>query len=133
MKSSSGASGANWPRLAVSVVLAGRVAYGLGLLAAPERLGSAWLGPAAAGSPVQVPLRGLGAREVILHSAALGATWTGRPVVGWLAASIAGDLADITATAVGRRELPVGAAGKTLLVAGGSAAISAAVAAVVGH
>jgi hypothetical protein len=47
-------------------------------------------------------------------------------VLPWFAASIAGDLADIGSTFAGRAALPSGSAPATALVAGASAAISAA-------
>ena len=76
-----------------------RVAYGAGLIAAPERLARRWLGPAAGAPPTQVPLRGLGAREIVVHGAAIAAALRGLPLRPFLAASVAGDLADILATA----------------------------------
>lgn len=109
-------------------MLAARVAYGAGLLIAPERLARRWLGPQAAYHPTQVPLRGLGAREVAIHGAGVIAALRGEPLRPYFAASIAGDLTDITATAIGRDELPDGSAAATLAVAGGSALISAAAA-----
>jgi hypothetical protein len=112
-------------RRAAVLVLGVRVAYGAGLLVAPSRLTAAWLGPAAGDGPVQVPVRGLGARELVLHGAALADALRGRPLRGWLAASIAGDLTDIAATAAGRHDLPAGAAPKTAAVAGVSALASA--------
>lgn len=60
-------------RLLAIAVLSARTAYGAGLIAAPERISAAWPGPAASTAPVQVPARGLGAREVILQGATLGA------------------------------------------------------------
>jgi hypothetical protein len=116
--------------LAVSV-LAARIAYGAALIAAPARLTRRWLGPAAGQDPAQVALRGLGAREVLLHAGGLAATVRGDAVRPWLAASVAGDLSDIAATAAGRRGLPGGAAPATLAVAGASALLSVAVAAAV--
>ena len=103
-----------------------RIVYGLGLIANPERLATRWLGSDAARAPVQVPLRALGMREVLLHSGALAAALRGRDVRPWLAASIVGDLTDIASTVAGRRELPPGAAPATAIVAGGSALLSAA-------
>ena len=108
------------------VVLGLRVAYGVALIVAPGRLTVRWLGPDVARAPVKVPLRALGMREVLLHAGALAATLRGDSARPWLAASIAGDLTDIAATAAGRRELPEGAAPATALVAGGSALLSAA-------
>ena len=112
--------------LAVSV-LALRVAYGVALIAAPARLTRRWLGPAVEHDPTRVALRGLGAREVLLHAGGLVATLRGDAVRPWLAASVAGDVSDIAATAAGRRGLPDGAAPATLAVAGASALISVAI------
>jgi hypothetical protein len=115
-----------------AIVLLGlRIAYGAGLIAAPSRLGRRWLGPAANAAPTQVPLRALGAREIILHAGAIVAAVRGAPLRPWLAGSIVGDLSDLVATAAGRDELPKGSATATLVVGGSSALISAAVAAAI--
>ncbi len=111
-------------------VLGLRVAYGAALAAAPTPLAERWLGPAAGAGPTKVPLRGLGARELIFHTGALAALLSGAPVRPWLGGSIAGDLADIAATIAEREQLPDGSATATLLVAGSSALLSAVVAAV---
>jgi hypothetical protein len=112
-------------RVVPMTVLAARVAYGAALIAAPERLARRWLGPAAATGANEVPLRALGARELLLHAGALVAAAQGGSLRPWFAASIAGDLTDIAATAVARNELPDGAPRMTVLVGGGSALISA--------
>ena len=111
-------------RTATLALLGLRVAYGAALIAAPERLGLRWLGPPAGAAPTQVPLRGLGAREIVVHGAAIAAVLQGKPVRPFLAASAAG-------TVTGRRGLPVGAAPATVAVAGGSAVLTAALAAAV--
>jgi hypothetical protein len=115
-------------RAAAVALLGFRIAYGVALIAAPTRLGRRWLGPAAETAPTQVPLRGLGAREVLIHAGAVAAALAGAPLRPWLAGSIAGDLTDIAATAVGREQLPDGSAVATLVVAGTSALMSAALA-----
>jgi hypothetical protein len=102
-----------------------RIAYGAGLIVAPERLAKSWLGPV--DDAAKVALRGIGGREVVLHGFAIGAAVRGAPLLPWLLTSIAGDLNDITATFAGRRGIPDGAAGRTAAVAGVSAALSAAV------
>jgi hypothetical protein len=112
-------------------VLGARIAYGAGLVAIPARLTRRWLGPAAATAPTQVGVRGLGAREVLLHLGALTAALRGEPLRPWLAASIAGDVADMAGTLAARGALPEGSPRATLAVAGGSALLSAAVAAAV--
>jgi hypothetical protein len=69
----------------------------------------------------------------IAYGAALIAAPTrlARRWLGSAAESIAGDLTDIAATAAGRDQLPDGSARATLVVAGTSALISAALAAAV--
>jgi hypothetical protein len=113
------------------VVLGLRVAYGAGLVAAPGRLGRRWLGPAANAAPTQVPLRALGTREIVLHAGAIVAAVRGAPLRPWLAGSVVGDLSDLIATVTGRDQLPRGSATATLVVAGSSALLRAAVAAAV--
>ena len=104
-----------------------RVAYGVALAAAPARTSRNWLGDDGARPGGRVALRCLGAREIVLHAGAVAAALTDQPVRPWLAASIGGDCSDIAATAVGGKHLPDGSPVKTLAVAGGSAALSAAV------
>ncbi len=115
-------------RLATVAVLGLRVAYGVGLIAAPARLARRWLGRAADTGPTQIPLQALGAREIVLHLGALWAAFGDAPLRPWLLASIAGDLTDLTATIARRDQLPAGAGGATVLVGGGSALVSAALA-----
>lgn len=116
------------PRTVTTAVLGVRVVYAAALIAAPTRLGRGWLGPAADSAPTQVPLRALGAREVVLHAGALVVAVTGRPLRPWLLGSIAGDLTDIAATIAGRDQLPDGSARATVAVAGASVLLSAALA-----
>jgi len=113
-------------RAATIVVLGLRIAYGAGLIAAPARVAKRWVGAPAQAGPTQVPLRGIGGREIGLHAGALYAARRGGALRPWLAASIVGDLTDVVATLARRADLPDGAARATLLVGGGSAVISAA-------
>lgn len=108
-------------------VLGFRIAYGAGLLVAPGRLTRRWLGPAAADPGTQVVARGLGAREIAVHAGALHAALGGGALRRWLAASVAGDLADIAATTGARDGLPERSATRTLVVAGASALVTVAV------
>ena len=113
-------------RAGTAALLSLRVAYGLALIAAPEKVaGNRWLGPGARAAAAQVPLRGLGAREAALHGLALAALFRGAPVRPLLGASIAGDLTDVGATAIARGGLPEGSAAATAAVAGGSALLTA--------
>lgn len=113
-------------------VLSSRIAYGLALLVAPEKVAAKrWLGKGAQEPAAQVPLRGLGAREVALHGLALVTYLRGSAVRPMLAASIAGDFADVGATAIAREGLPEGSASATTVVAGGSLLLTAIVAVLV--
>lgn len=112
-------------RIPAATILALRVAYGLSLLVAPERLTRRWLGRSVKRGPTQVPLRALGMREIGIHVGALYALFTYRELRPWLLVSLGGDLADVAATLATSDELPDGAATATLLVGGGSAAVTA--------
>jgi len=114
----------NAARASAGSVIALRIAYGAALIVAPRRLALRWLGPAAEDAPVQVALRALGAREVLLHAGALFAAARGGPLRPWLAASAAGDLTDVIATAMGRRRLPPSSTPATVAVGGGAALMS---------
>jgi hypothetical protein len=112
--------------------LSTRIAYGVALLVSPEKVAAnRWLGEGARRPDTQVPLRGLGTREIALHGLALVAYLRGAAVRPLLAASIAGDLTDIGATALAREGLPRGSAAATAAVAGGSLLLTAVVAVLV--
>jgi hypothetical protein len=123
-------SGSPVTRGATVAVLSFRIAYGAALIVAPTKVaGNRWLGAGAREAAAQVSLRGLGAREVGLHGLALAAFLHGTPVRPLLAASVAGDLTDIGSTALARDGLPDGSAAATAVVAGGSALLTAVLAA----
>jgi hypothetical protein len=118
-------------RTAALAVAGLRVAYAAALILAPARTTRPWIGPDGERPAVQVPVRGLAVRDAVVHVGVALAALRDEPVRPWFAAGIAGDLGDIAATLASRRAVPDGAAGKAALVAGGSAAISAAVATLV--
>jgi hypothetical protein len=116
-------------RVAAVNLLAFRVAYGAALLAVPAKVaGKRWLGPGAGAPAATVGLRGVGGREVALHGLALFSLLRGGPVRPLLFASAVGDLVDVAATAISRDGLPDNSAAATAAVAGGSAALSLAIA-----
>jgi hypothetical protein len=116
-------------RGATAGLLSLRIAYGVALLLAPAKVaGNRWLGPGAGEPAAEVPLRGMGAREVAVHGLALAALLRGSAVRPWLIASVAGDLADVGAAALARDGLPDGGATATAAVAGGSALLTGAAA-----
>ena len=117
-------------RKATLAVAGLRIAYGAALALAPARTTRAWLGTGGAVPGGQVAVRALGAREVVLHGGAVAAALGDAPVAPWLIGSMAGDVCDIAATFAAGDGLPDGAPVKTLVVAGASAALTAAVLAV---
>lgn len=117
-------------RSIAATVLGFRVVYGVALVVAPGKVaGNRWLGPGARTPAATVALRGLGAREVAVHGIALALLARGGAVRPWLAASVAGDVADVLSAFASRDGLPDGSATATAAVAGGSAVLTAVVAA----
>ncbi|HET9719728.1 MAG TPA: hypothetical protein VFP55_06610 [Solirubrobacteraceae bacterium] len=90
-----------------------RVAVGVGLIAQPGRLTTAWLGRDAKAAGTQVAVRGLGARDLVLGAGTAIASGSDRQ--RWLIAGIVGDVADLTATLAAGRALP--ARGRVLVAA----------------
>src|SRR5262245_16611073 len=111
-------------------MLAFRVAYGAALLVAPGKVaGNRWLGAGARQPAATVGLRGVGGREVALHGLALLRVLWGQPLRSLLFVSAAGDLVDVAATALARDGVPDNSPALTAAVAGGSAALTLAIAA----
>jgi len=108
-------------RMAVLANFVLRAAYGGAMLAVPGRIGEPWLGRPAPTAASDVPLRGVGGREVAVHLAGTGAILRGGPCRPWLLASLGGDLTDIVSSVVQRRQLPSGGLRACLLAGGGSA------------
>src|ERR1700759_1019829 len=120
----------NPARIAAANVLVFRIAYGAALLVAPGKVaGNRWLGAGAKQPAATVALRGLGGREVAVHGIAMAALLGGRPVRPWLLASALGDITDVAAALISRDGLPAGSPAATAAVAGGSAALTVAIAA----
>ncbi len=113
------------PKTIAQGVAAGRVAFGVAMLAVPGRIASSWVGPRADNPSGHVIVRGFGARDVALGVGALAALQRGEGVRPWLIAATAGDLSDMVATAVGGRELPRNGLIGTAVLAGAAAGVGA--------
>ncbi len=107
----------------------GRIAFGLGLIGVPSRIGSSWIGSVAERPPVHVAIRGLGARDMVLAAGAIVAAARGDAVRPWLIGAIAGDLSDIAATLAAGDSVPARGRWGTVALAGGSVIAGAALAA----
>ena len=108
---------------------AGRGAYGVALIGAPDKVAAKWIGAAAERSATQVAVRGIGARDLALAGGTVAAALGNGPPLPWLAASVACDLSDIAVTlAADSSELPERSRPGTIALAGFSALAGAALA-----
>jgi hypothetical protein len=107
----------------------GRIAFGVGLVAAPDRVASGWVGADAERPGAKVAIRGLGARDIALAVGAALAAHRGEAVRPWLIGCVACDLGDIGATLAGGDSLPARGRWGTVALAGAAAALGAALAA----
>lgn len=109
-------------RTAARALAAGRVALGIGLLVAPTRFTSGWIGADAAADPsARVLTRALGVRDAILGAIALHTV--DHPEVGprWLRTCAAADAVDCLATIGGRGAMPRSGVIGVSALAGGAA------------
>lgn len=111
-------------RLAMKTLGAGRLAIGLGLLAAPVALGRPWIGEAADQPGGQVALRALGVRDALLGLMAVHVAGAADPLVAarWSAAIAACDVVDGVSTVGAAGSLPPRAQGVTAIALGAAAA-----------
>lgn len=105
-----------------------RAAFGIGYLAAPQRVSEAWVGRAGRLPQTTLLSRSLGARDLALGGGGLVALTTGGDARTWFAAQAVSDTADLLATFAARRHIPSSGFRLGAAMAGGSAVIAAAVA-----
>jgi hypothetical protein len=117
------------PRTAAAVIAAGRLAFGVGLFAVPERIASGWLGPDAGRAPAKIALRGLGARDIAISAGTLAALrGDDDRLAQWVAAAIGCDASDVLATLLAPSDaLPGNARWGTVALGGGTALAGVAV------
>jgi len=100
-----------------------RLVFGIGLIVAPDKLSARWIGEDGERGPVQVLLRGLGARDVALSAGALASLGDDDQLAVWLAGAIIGDLTDVASIFVPpASQLPDNARLGTVALGGGAAA-----------
>jgi len=109
-------------RTATTLFALGRLAFGVGLVASPQRVASGWVGKDAERSPVKLVIRGLGARDVALSAGALASMGDRGALRTWLAAAILADISDVGSTlAAPVGSLPGNARWGTVALGGGAA------------
>ena len=113
-------------RPATIAFAAGRIAFGIGLIAAPGKVAGSWIGPDADRGPVKIAVRGLGARDIALSAGMLANLDDADALAPWLAVTIASDLCDVAATLGAPGDaLPGNARWGTVALAGAAAAAGA--------
>jgi hypothetical protein len=103
----------------------GRMAFGAAFLAAPGLAARGWVGDDATRPGTRVISRAMGARDLALGLGTVIAIDRGAPVRGWLEASALSDAADFLATLAGGRALPPAGRAAVLVLAAGSAGVTA--------
>ncbi|MCP9489372.1 MAG: hypothetical protein MSC31_05790 [Solirubrobacteraceae bacterium MAG38_C4-C5] len=109
------------PRLIARAIGAGRIAVGLGFVAAPK-LARAWIGPAAQREDVGVALRAFGVRDLVLGGLAVHTASKPQVAARMAAAGILVDAVDLAATVAARRSVPATGIALVALMAGGAIA-----------
>jgi hypothetical protein len=105
----------------------GRLAFGAGMIGAPERLGSVLIGGEARKPMVRTSLRLYGTRDVVLGLGTLRAAAAGEGAGGWLMAGIASDVLDTAVQLLEWDDLPSDKRVPGVLAAVGAAAAGIAV------
>jgi hypothetical protein len=115
------------PRTIASLIAAGRVVIGAGLLASPPLVTRGWIGDSESTKPgARVMGAGLGGRDIALGLGVLAALRGGGDgAKPWLLGSAIADIGDLFATLRSADELPTSGVAITGLVAGTAAAAGA--------
>ena len=93
-------------KIAAMLVAGGRAAFGVALIAAPRRIAHGWIGDDVERPPVELLVRSIGVRDLVLGAGGLLAVASGRPVRPWVQAGVVADLADAALTAKYFSKLP---------------------------
>jgi hypothetical protein len=112
------------PRTIARLVAAGRLGFGIALVATPGLIAPRWIGREGDGPGAHTLATGLGARDLVLAAGVLNALERGgaRP---WLIGSALADLGDLAATLRARRELPAASVAALIALAGGASLVGA--------
>ena len=117
-------------RTAAIALSASRAAFGAAMISVPERIGEAWIGEPGRYERVGVLTRSVGARDVALGGgAAIALVRADGSARAWLGAQALADVADFAGTLATRDRLPESGVRATLVLAGASALIAGAAAA----
>jgi hypothetical protein len=101
----------------------GRAALGAGLLLAPERVNTPWVGTDGERPGARVLGRAVGARDIALGLGVAAALRQGASARPWLLAGLLADLADLGSTLAARGAMPRNGVIGVGALAGGSALV----------
>ena len=94
------------PRDLLTLLAAGRIALGAGLIVKPDLVTGIWLGRDGRRPAIGALSRGFGARDAALGAGTLGAMRSGGSLRPWILAGIAADATDLVAVYAARDSLP---------------------------
>lgn len=97
-----------WVRRLAFAHAATRLTLGLGLLLAPKRVASTWLGPGVVDGGGRVALAAFAVRDAAIGAGILRGLVRREPVRQWFRLGLAFEVVDGGATVLRRRELPPG-------------------------
>ena len=119
-------------RRAATGLSVARALFGVAMIVAPRRIGEAWIGEPGGYQRVGVLTRSLGARDVVLGVGAATAlvSENGAATRLWLGGQALADLIDLAGTVSARDHLPQRGFRQTVVLAGASAVVAGAAAAV---
>lgn len=110
------------PQGSAKLIGAGRVAFGLAMIAAPRLATRGWVGPDADRAGTQVAVRALGIRDLLLGAMTLHTADHPQVAPRWVAMCAVADTVDLAATVAARRQLPATGVAATVAIAGLAAA-----------
>ncbi len=93
-------------KIAAMLLAGGRAAFGAALIIAPRRVAHGWIGEDVERPPVELLVRSIGVRDLLLGAGGLLAVASGRPVRPWVQAGVVADLADAGLTTAYFSKLP---------------------------
>jgi hypothetical protein len=112
-------------RTVATALALGRAGIGAGLLLAPARINTSWVGADGGRPGARVLGRAVGARDLALGLGAAAALREGKAARPWLLAGMLADLGDLGSTLGERGSMPRNGVAGVAALAGGSALLGA--------
>ncbi|WP_026912747.1 hypothetical protein [Patulibacter minatonensis] len=115
------------PANAIRFLGAGRIVFGIAMIAVPEKVGQSWLGAGGTTPEAGVAIRAVGIRDALIGMALVHTATDPQRGYRWARTSSFGDITDLLATLAAAKALPRSGVIGTVAMAGAAAASSIAV------